>query len=1011
MKQIAWINGYTIQIISALAALLHDLGKSSIGFQEKLKPNSIFYADQYRHEWISVRLFEAMIQGCDTDEKWLNRLANWNEYQKNHPHWLQSLKKESQSPKVGGFRELPPLAQALIWLIASHHRVAFLAKVEKDRTELKKFWEKSVPDTLSRFYNLLSASKGWLFNENSKHPDPNQFWTFSHLASDSLLWQKAMQRWANKALQHLPLTEMLKSVDNISDPFILLLSRLSLITADHHYSSLTANPQLGDQNFPLWANTNAEGQRKQHLDEHLIGVCQSAVRFAHLLPKLRSSLPALKHKAFNKRNNIDRFQWQNRAFDVAKQLRPLTEQQGFFAVNMASTGCGKTIGNARIMYALSNPEVGARFTIALGLRVLTLQTGSALKEKLKLDDDQIAVLVGGEAVNRLFSLSQEKRGSESAEEWLDTMQIDGGFVTENAVENIAEFKTLLSSEKARNLLQTPLVTCTIDYLMNASECLRGGNHIVPILRLLSGDLILDEPDDFDQNDLPALSRLVHLAGLFGSRVLLSSATLTPDLISGLYEAYQSGRNIWNHNNQLAQNSVCCAWFDEFSQQTFSCSDVPTFREQHQKFVEKRIGKLKQQPVRRSANVLSLPDVKGGENQTLDWALLAEYLIKQAEDFHKTFFTEDNDSHKKVSIGLIRFSNIRPMIPTIMAMLQQQCAENTEIHICCYHSRQLLLLRNRLEQSLDKLLNRYDPQAIFNQPEIKIAVENSDIENHIFIVVGSPVTEVGRDHDYDWAIIDPSSMRSVIQLAGRVWRHRTEKMAETANIALLPSNWRGLANSAEKGEYHPIFYHPGFESNEDRLNSHLIVDLITTEQRQKIDAIARIGFVEHSESTIHQTLTELEHSVMAKMFHNKKTNYINGYWRTENAKLTSHCSLVAPFRHSKQPMEDFVCLPDKESDWHYAFAYSDKAYQDLFSCVKERHRFCYQPIKTTNPRIKPWLVSPLSTVLDELADALNNDKLEIVALHYATVSLPQKGQTETEWKFNEFLGFWCKKDEQ
>ena len=68
MKQIAWINGYTIQIISALAALLHDLGKSSVGFQEKLKPNSIFYADQYRHEWISVRLFEAMIQGCDTDE-------------------------------------------------------------------------------------------------------------------------------------------------------------------------------------------------------------------------------------------------------------------------------------------------------------------------------------------------------------------------------------------------------------------------------------------------------------------------------------------------------------------------------------------------------------------------------------------------------------------------------------------------------------------------------------------------------------------------------------------------------------------------------------------------------------------------------------------------------------------------------------------------------------------------------------------------------------------------------
>ena len=38
------------------------------------------------------------------------------------------------------------------------------------------------------------------------------------------------------------------------------------------------------------------------------------------------------------------------------------------------------------------------------------------------------------------------------------------------------------------------------------------------------------------------------------------------------------------------------------------------------------------------------------------------------------------------------------------------------------------------------------------------------------MLGSPVTEVGRDHDYDWAVVEPSSMRSLIQLAGRVRRH-------------------------------------------------------------------------------------------------------------------------------------------------------------------------------------------------------------------------------------------------
>ena len=61
-----------------------------------------------------------------------------------------------------------------------------------------------------------------------------------------------------------------------------------------------------------------------------------------------------------------------------------------------------------------------------------------------------------------------------------------------------------------------------------------------MLRLMSSDLVLDEPDDFGIEDLPALSRLVHWAGLLGSRVLLSSATLPPALVEGLFLAYLDG---------------------------------------------------------------------------------------------------------------------------------------------------------------------------------------------------------------------------------------------------------------------------------------------------------------------------------------------------------------------------------------------------------------------------------------------------------------------------------------
>ena len=62
-----------------------------------------------------------------------------------------------------------------------------------------------------------------------------------------------------------------------------------------------------------------------------------------------------------------------------------------------------------------------------------------------------------------------------------------------------------------------------------------------MLRLLTSDLVLDEPDDFGLSDLPALCRLVNWAGMLGCRVLLSSATLQPALLNALFAAYQAGR--------------------------------------------------------------------------------------------------------------------------------------------------------------------------------------------------------------------------------------------------------------------------------------------------------------------------------------------------------------------------------------------------------------------------------------------------------------------------------------
>lgn len=91
----------------------------------------------------------------------------------------------------------------------------------------------------------------------------------------------------------------------------------------------------------------------------------------------------------------------------------------------------------------------------------------------------------------------------------------------------------------------------------------------------------------------------------------------------------------------------------------------------------------------------------------------------------------------------------------------------------YHSRQILLLRHEQERYLDKVLTRKTQSATvdFQDETVRKHLDSTPEENIIFILVATPVEEVGRDHDFDWAVVEPSSYRSIIQLAGRVLRHR------------------------------------------------------------------------------------------------------------------------------------------------------------------------------------------------------------------------------------------------
>ena len=318
--------------------------------------------------------------------------------------------------------------------------------------------------------------------------------------------------------------------------------RLILYYRDYHYvrdyySSLNADIKW-NSNLPLYANTDRNtGKLKQKLDEHLIGVAKHALNTVHILPAFENELPhAHDVNSLNQKSRTSAFMWQDKAVAKIKKWREALPQmqqkkpQGVFVVNMASTGCGKTFANAKVMRALSQDGQSLRYVLALGLRTLTLQTGDEYRERVGLDSNEMAVIIGSKAVLELHQIDKQvnqaplKQGDETASESLDALMEDV-FIDYDCAVPERGLSVILSDVRSRQILYAPVLACTIDYLMAATETIRGGRYILPGLRLMSSDLVIDEIDDFDREDLVAIGRLIHLAGMLGRKVIISSATI------------------------------------------------------------------------------------------------------------------------------------------------------------------------------------------------------------------------------------------------------------------------------------------------------------------------------------------------------------------------------------------------------------------------------------------------------------------------------------------------------
>lgn len=1008
-----WENNWhylpLIKALVAMSALFHDWGKASVCFQEKLKANKKS-GDPLRHEWISCLLLKSLInlshcqqEEC-SDEAWLDLLITGE---------LDEGKIKSNIENIPRpLHELPEVASLIAWLVLTHH----LLPLPNEKNKINNF--KGYGVLRQELFSQICSEFGYKNSLSDYDKRAPSCFEFKHgVLLDSQPWIKQLKKWSTRLKQVLPLAK--SSLEDGSWRTVLFHSRLALMLGDHQYSSQDADRSWSTK-LNLYANTDrVTKKQKQKLDEHLVGVVKEGLKVAHLFSSFENGMPYAKDLSLLKVRSPKKYHWQNRAVEKVKnhriESRDESDSEGFFVVNMASTGCGKTIANAKIMRALSTDGESLRYVLALGLRTLTLQTGDAYRDQIGLDSSELAVLIGSKAVMELHQRSQNKKstelednessGSESLEDLLNEEIDFESHIPED------QLKTVLLQERHRKFLYAPVLVCTIDHIMAATETTRGGKYILPSLRLMSSDLVIDEVDDFDGKDLVAIGRLIHLMGMLGRKVMISSATIPPALAEGFFNAYMEGWSVFSTSRQI-KKKISAVWVDEFNTQAKTIQgDKPEssredYSQQHQKFIKKRVSKLKEQEkkegVRRQGELVTFralsPDENSNSGSKKDLENQFFLEIKKAIfEKHASHHIVDPTSKKRVSFGVVRMANIDPCIRLSRFLMSDSHSDNVALKVMTYHSRQVLLLRSEQEKYLDSILKRHEapgesPKAL-SDPVVRRHIRSTTGNDIAFVLVATPVEEVGRDHDFDWAVIEPSSLRSIIQLSGRVIRHRDKRLSNQPNIALIQYNLRSLKEPKK-----PAYRWPGFEDDDHRLEVHDLEELLKgTSFWNAINAIPRI---EYNKGTHVKTrLADLEHQVLQEyltVYDKLGPEKLQG-WLSQAWWLTSIPQQLNGFRESQPMVKLFLASQEGE------LVFSKKDEQGEFTPAQDLYGIGNSPnCEEESHRDRLWIKRSYRSTLEEVAIE-QDQSIQRASMRYGEISFLNNTQSSHKYIYSDQFG--------
>lgn len=590
--------------------------------------------------------------------------------------------------------------------------------------------------------------------------------------------------------------------------FLTMVARPSLVYSDYKGS----NDKKITYNFKneSYANTKEDSDNKFYYADslltHLLKVYKESINsYSIFCKKEISDFKYTSRELVNELNKetdyIEKFYWQKRTSEKLTQLKNKTINDYFFGVIMAGTGCGKTRASLKFINSINNDKF--RLTVALGLKTLSCQTkkeyideifndkkiyekalnqinlivGSCLLNLETVDDDKRENFINTDENNLNEDLFNKFNGSTADSTYNEE---EDSFSFEYDKQIFIQNKTLdviAKNNKDKILINKPIVIATIDNIMKAFNQ-ESSDNLRYLMRIISSDFILDEIDDYDTKDLISISCLIYMLGYFGRKVFISSATVTQEIIKTFFDFYQKGVN----DNLSTNKSISFAFINENDTlvNTGEGSNLLNiFNDSMTNFTNEAYIKINEKN----------SYFKKHKIEILDTYLKTE--DKNINNFFNKLHNGVKDLHNhnyidydglKISIGFVKFNNIDSSQKYCNYIDQNINDKNHLYYWINYHSNFLSVERFFIENFLDSNMKRkgsnilHDPKGsnIFKTDYFKNIINEAklkSIQDVTLIISTTNIIEVGRDHDYDWAIIEPSSIKSIVQAIGRVKRHR------------------------------------------------------------------------------------------------------------------------------------------------------------------------------------------------------------------------------------------------